>query len=47
VEFVDDVLRIALVLDKPEEFGRIKPVGDGLKVPTVPDTQTAPAGAPA
>jgi ATP-dependent Lon protease len=47
VEFVDDVLRVALVLEKPEEFGR-KPMTDGLKVPpSVPETQQAPAGAPA
>jgi ATP-dependent Lon protease len=46
VEFVDDVLREALVLEKPEEFGR-KPAVEGLKVPTVPETQPAPAGAPA
>jgi ATP-dependent Lon protease len=46
VEFVDDVLRVALLLEKPEEFGR-KPTSDaGLKVPSVSETQSAPAGAP-
>jgi ATP-dependent Lon protease len=30
VEFVDEVLRVALVLEKPDEFGRGK-AGDGLK----------------
>jgi ATP-dependent Lon protease len=47
VEFVDDVLRVALVLEKPEEFGRGKAMSDGLKVPGVEGTQPAPAGAPA
>jgi ATP-dependent Lon protease len=32
VEYVDDVLREALLLEKPEEFGRKQP-GDGLKAP--------------
>jgi len=46
VEFVDDVLRVALVLEKPEEFGRCKATSDALKVPGVPETQPTPAGAP-
>jgi ATP-dependent Lon protease len=44
VEFVDDVLRIALVLEKPEEFGRKLP-GDGLKLPSITDAP-APTGTP-
>ncbi|HLM45410.1 MAG TPA: endopeptidase La [Myxococcaceae bacterium] len=44
VEFVDDVLRVALMLDKPDEFGR-KPAGDNLKVAPV-DVQPNPAVAP-
>jgi ATP-dependent Lon protease len=30
VEYVDEVLRVALVLEKPDEFGRAK-TGDGMK----------------
>ena len=45
VEFVDDVLRVALMLDKPEEFGR-KPASDNLKVAPTVDVQPNPAVAP-
>jgi ATP-dependent Lon protease len=47
VEFVDDVLREALVLEKPEEFGRNKPMSDGLK-PSVQavDAQPGSSSAP-
>ncbi|WP_225412371.1 endopeptidase La [Stigmatella hybrida] len=48
VEFVDDVLREALVLEKPEEFGRNgKSLGDNLK-PTsqVVDAQPGSSSAP-
>jgi ATP-dependent Lon protease len=40
VEFVDDVLRVALVLEKPEEFGR-KLAGDGGLKPGTEVTVTA------
>ncbi|MBF5042785.1 endopeptidase La [Aggregicoccus sp. 17bor-14] len=43
VEFVDDVLREALVLEKPEEFGR----KDGARGDSLKASPEAPAGAPA
>jgi ATP-dependent Lon protease len=47
VEFVDEVLREALVLDKPEEFGRKTLTSDGAKTQTPENPVTAPATAPA
>jgi ATP-dependent Lon protease len=36
VEYVDEVLREALVLEKPEEFGLLKPQGDGSPADLTP-----------